>query len=101
MLQAIQRILLFNEDNMYGTFEFDNDKVTIYDYSKDNKEDVTLNNECSNLTKYSMIIKLNNFKLILDGCEDEYITMNFGDNKAVVVKKSNISDIIPEQKVSA
>lgn len=101
LLQAIQRILLFNEDNMYGTFEFDNDKVTIYDYSKDNKEDVTLNNECSNLTKYSMIIKLNNFKLILDGCEDEYITMNFGDNKAVVVKKSNISDIIPEQKVSA
>ena len=100
-LQALQRILLFNEDSVYGVFEFDNQKITVYDFKKDNKEEITLNNECTNLSSYTMIINLNNFKLILDGCEDEYITMNFGDNKAVVVKKANISDIIPENKVSA
>lgn len=100
-LAAIQRILLFNDDSVYGVFEFDNQKVTIYDNKKDNKEEVVFNNECEALTSYSMIVNLNNFKLILDGCEDEYITMNFGDNKAVVVKKANISDIIPEQKVVA
>lgn len=98
-LQAIQRILLFNTNSVYGVFEIDNQKLTVYDFSKDNKEEVSLNNECPNLDKYSMIINLNNFKLILDGCEDEYITMNFGDKRAVVVKKSNISDIIQENKV--
>ena len=100
-LAAIQRILLFNDDSVYGVFEFDNQKVTIYDNKKDNKEEVVFNNECEALTSYSMIVNLNNFKLIIDGCEDEYITVNFGDNKAVVVKKANISDIIPEQKVVA
>jgi len=99
MLQALNRILLFNDKETYGTFEFTSNKVTIYDASKDNMEVVTLNNECPSLESYSMLVYLSNFKLILDGVEDEYITINFGDQKAVVVKKQTISDIIPEVKI--
>lgn len=95
-LQAINRILLFATNVTYGTFEFSNSTMTIFDSSKDNKETLSLNNNCENLTSYSLIVDLNNFKLILDGVEDEYITMNFGDKKAICVKKANITDIIPE-----
>lgn len=95
-LQAINRILLFTTNVTYGTFEFSNSTMTIFDSSKDNKETLSLNNNCENLTSYSLIVDLNNFKLILDGVEDEYITMNFGDKKAICVKKANITDIIPE-----
>ena len=98
-LKTIERILLCNEESIYGVFEFDSQKVTVYDFKRENHEEVILNNECPALSKYTMTINLTNFKLILDGCEDEYITMNFGDGKAVVVKKTNISDIIPESKV--
>lgn len=95
-LQAINRILLFTTSVTYGTFEFSNSSMTIFDSSKDNKETLALNNNCENLTSYSLIVDLNSFKLILDGVEDEYITMNFGDQKAICVKKANITDIIPE-----
>ena len=101
LLQAIQRIMLFNESSEYGSFEFTSEQVTVYDFKQENKEEVTLQNECPALDKYTMFIKLSNFALILDGCEDDYVTVNFGDNRAVVVKKSNISDIIPESKVTA
>ena len=97
-LRAINRLLLFATGVTYGTFEFTNTTMTIYDASKDNKETLTLNNGCETLQSYSLIVDLNNFKLILDGVEDEYITMNFGDQKAIVVKKANVSDIIPELK---
>ena len=99
LLQALQRILLFDERDTIGSFEFNGTSLTIFDSSKENKETLNYSNECTTLENesYSMGINLSNFALILNGVEDEYVTINFGDNKAVVVKKANISDIIPER----
>ena len=44
-------------------------------------------------------VNLKNLKLILDGYAEQYITMGFGDKKAIVFKKQDITDIIPEPKV--
>ena len=100
LLKAIERLLLLNTNkDGVGVFEIDNQKLTIYDFDRDNKEEVVFDNECPNLTKYSMYLILNHVKLMLDNCEEEYITMNFGDGRAVVIKKSNIADIIQEKKV--
>lgn len=96
LLDAINRVLLFNETNTYGHFEFTSSTLTVYDYSKNNKEEINLVNECDNLTTYSLTTNLAGFKLILDGVEDEYVTINFGDSRAVVVRKNNVVDIIPE-----
>ena len=74
----------------------DKDKVTVSD-SNGNTEVIGYNNECPALSSYKMKLNLNNFSLMLEGMEDEYFTMNFGDKVAAVVKKSNISDIIPEK----
>ena len=48
--------------------------------------------------EYKMILDLKNLKLILDGCDDEFITMCFGDGKAVVIKKQSVYDMLPELK---
>ena len=45
-----------------------------------------------------MILDLKNLKLILDGCDDEYVTLCFGDGKAVVIKKQSVADCLPELK---
>lgn len=97
LLQALSRILLFNDKDTIGSFEFSNSAVTIFDTNKDNKETIKYENDCNTLGSYTMGINLSNFKLILDGVDDEYVTVNFGDHRAVVVLKNNIRDIIPER----
>lgn len=97
LLQAIQRLLLLNSDeNGYGYLDFSNNKLIIFDYSRINKEELSLVNECEALSNYSMLIDLNYLQSILDGVDDEYVTINFGDQKAAVIKKVGVSDIIPE-----
>ena len=97
LLGALNRLLLFNETNTYGHFEFTHDALTVLDYSEDNKEVVPLVNDVPGLD-YKLITDLANFKLILEGSEDQYVTISFGDGKAIVVVKNAISNIIPEIK---
>ncbi len=96
LVDALNRILLFNDANTYGFFEFTRDTLTIFDYSRENKETLTLMNECPTLDSYTLATDLANFKLILEGIEDEYITINFGNHKAIVVKKNSVTNVIPE-----
>ena len=98
LLEAIQRILLFDTSNIVATFDFTNEALVISDHLSACKETIKYENNCQTLGNYSMKLVLNNFKLILDGCDDEYITMSFGDNRAVVIEKVNIIDIIPESR---
>ena len=39
---------------------------------------------------------VNEFKKILDGCAEQYITLNFGDHKACVVTRNSIRNVMPE-----
>lgn len=100
LLQTLNRIMIFNEDKVYGNLTFKNNSLTIQDFNGGSLETVAASSESTNISEYKMILDLKNFKLILDGCDDDYITVCFGDHKAVVVKKQNICDVIPEIKVS-
>ena len=42
------------------------------------------------------MINLIDFKTTLDNCTEDYVTLCFGDNKAVVIKRANIINVIPE-----
>ena len=99
LLQVINRLMLFNSDKNYGTLEFTNGKIKIYDWSSDNTEEIVTTNDCPTLTSYKAIVNFSNLNLILSGNEDDYVTICFGDQKALVIKKQTISDIIPELKV--
>lgn len=96
LIDAIQRILLFDDSNIVATISFTKDHMIISDDIRGNTETIKYENECPNLETYEMKLILNNLKLIVEGCEEDYITICFGDGKAVVVKRPTLSDIIPE-----
>ena len=101
--EAINRLLLFTagygskENNKpYSLFEFTNDKVIIYDTNKEQTEILNYQDGTVLTDAYSMILDLVDFKRILDGCTEQYVTLNFGDNKACVLVRTAIKNVIPE-----
>lgn len=101
LLEALTRLMLFNDDkNNYGKLTFTSNAIEICDFGGENKELIPLVNSVENLS-YSAILNMDNLNLIINGCEDEEITICFGDSKAFVFKKQFISDIIPELRQAA
>ena len=98
LTEAISRLTLFNDKNElkpYSKFEFGFDKVTIYDTSGENKEEIYYTNTTIS-EPYDMILDMNNLKLTLDGCVEQYVTFNFGNKTAAVLARGNIRTVIPE-----
>lgn len=103
LMQAINRLLLFSagygsKENLkpYSEFEFKADKVTIYDSNRENVEVLDYQNGTFVTDTYSIILDLVDFKTVLDGCNEQYVTINFGDGKAAVVVRGNIKNVIPQ-----
>lgn len=106
LVEAINRLLLFSagygsKENMkpYSLFSFTTDSVTIYDTKKENTEVLNYENGTSITEPYEMTLDLIDFKKVLDGCTEDYVTLNFGDNKACVVVRSSIKNVIPQVAV--
>lgn len=101
LLQSLNRIMIFNEEaKTYGNIIAKGNSLTLQDFNGGSKESITSTDENTKIKEYKMILDLKNLKLVLDGCEDEYITMCFGDSRAVVIKKQSITDIIPELRIN-
>ena len=97
--QALSRLMLFNDGaKNYGKFDFSKNSLVISDWSSDNKESITYTNECSNLESYSALLNTDNLNMIISGCDEEYITLCFGDGKAFCCVQPTIVDILPEIK---
>lgn len=105
LLQTINRLLLFSSANSskdiikpISTFEFYKDHVVVYDTKEENKEDVwyTSNTSCTCESPYIALIDLNDLKVTLETCTDQYVTIMFGDTQAIVVTHENIKNVIPE-----
>lgn len=101
--EAINRLLLFSagygsKENLkpYSTFEFGTDKVTMYDTKRENTELLVYQNGTTIAEPYTMTLDLVEFKKVLDGCSDQYITMNFGNRLACVIARGSIKNVIPE-----
>lgn len=100
-LQAVNRLLIFdNTGNIaqsIGFFEFEKDTVTIYDKFKVNSEVLSYADTCAALEdSYKAKINLNDLKTTLETCNDQYLTLSFGDGKALVFSKANVKFVIPE-----
>lgn len=101
--EAINRLLLFSagygsKENLkpYSMFEFKEGKVTIYDTKRENVEVLNCQNGTSLADEYAMTLDLIEFKKILDGCTEQYVTLNFGDGRACVVVRGSIKNVMPE-----
>ena len=102
LLKTISRLMLFSgsaskELVSYSTFEFEKDKVTIYDSKKENKEILNYNNENSNIEEtYKTIVDLAELKGVLESCSEQYVNINFGDTEALILTRGHVVNIIPE-----
>ena len=102
LLKTISRLMLFSgsaskELVSYSTFEFEKDKVTIYDSKKENKETLNYNNENSNIEEtYKTIVDLAELKGDLESCSEQYVNINFGDTEALILTRGHVVNIIPE-----
>ena len=107
LLASINRLLLFSAGygsvknlKAYSLFECKDDTMTIYDSNKENKEVIKFKNDTKIDAEYSMTLDLSDLKLILDTITEEYVTLSFGNHQAVVVKRTNISNVVPEVKTN-
>lgn len=102
LIQAVNRLLLFvnlSEPNKpYGIFNFNSNGFFISDYRNENRESIPYKNSLPTDCDYTMLLDLNDLKLTLDGCVEQTVNINFGDEVAIVVTRGNIYNVIPEVK---
>ena len=104
LVGALTRLSLFKSTNpKYENvirFTFGVDGVKIEDYGQVNSETVYYSNACETLVgvpEYEAAFNIKDVSLILDSCDDEFLTLSFGQ-KALYITKANIKNIIPELK---
>lgn len=100
LVQAINRLALFaptgNVDPDF-VFEFDNDRVTIYDPNQENSEEVYYTSTVLNLPEpYRTSFNLDDIKKTLDSCAESYITLNFGNEEAITIARNKLINVIQE-----
>ena len=96
---ALDRLMLFGDDvKKYGKFNFGSTGITITDITYENTESVQIKDECKALETepYTAILNIPSLKLVIDDAEDDYVTVCFGDHTAIIVKKTNIINLIAE-----
>lgn len=100
LLEALNRLSIFNEDSkLLIKVTISGDNLVLQSLTDDFIETLKTSGGSTVSEDYSFYLILKNLKLILDGYAEQYITMGFGDKKAIVFKKQDITDIIPEPKV--
>jgi len=101
MLQAINRLSIFSEGSTalnrnYFKFEFDTDKVILYDVTGNNFEEIFYANSTSISEKYVATLDFTDVKSILEVATAEFLNFEFGDHQAIVCTQDNIHNVIPE-----
>jgi DNA polymerase III sliding clamp (beta) subunit (PCNA family) len=100
LLEILNRLNIFNTDSrLLVQVSISNDTLTISGLNGEFTETLKTSSGTSVEEPYSFYLILKNLKLILDGYVEQYITMCFGDNKAIAFKKNGVVDIIPEPRV--
>lgn len=107
LIQTINRLLLFTSAtgardiiNPYSTFEFKPDRVVVWDTHHENFEEVFYTNtRCEVEGSYTTMFDFKDFRTTLENCSEQYVTLNFGDEQALVVARGNVRVVIPECRV--
>ena len=100
LIESIDRLMLFSSStngtsNNCATFEFTPSAVTIYARDGENKEVIGYNDTTIDGT-YTTMLNLADLKITLESCQEQYLTMHFGDTKAFVIARGNIKNVVPE-----
>ena len=104
LIQTISRLMLFSSGiggkeivKPYSMFEFKESSMIVWDVKKEQNEEVIYTNSDPSLsTKYTTMLDLNDLKLTLESCSEQYVTLNFGNKQAMVLARANVKTVIPE-----
>lgn len=98
LLDAIERLSLFSgENDLYVRIIFGTESLEASDMGKINKETITYVTACESLEdKYETVFDVNDLKLTLESCDEQYVTLRFGNKRAIVLERTNVKNIIPE-----
>ena len=101
--EAINRLLLFvknSSEKPNMKFIPMHIKITpdefIIEDNINNVESVHVENGSFVTNNYDFYANIIDFKLVVDSCKNDYITINCGNNKAIIINRANISNLIPE-----
>lgn len=101
--ETINRLLLFSAGygskaiiKPYSKFIFGEKGVVVFANDNQNKEELVYSNGSTLDEPYELMLDLVDFKTVLDGCSEEFVTLKFGNHQCVVLVRGQISNIIPE-----
>ena len=100
LIQTINRLHLFagkDSINLYSTLDFKPNSMVVYDNKKENQEEINYVNGSSNIEDcYTVMVDFNDLKKTLETCTEQYLTIHFGNQQAIVISRGNIKNVIPE-----
>lgn len=100
---AINRLLAVSHTELsfgsYGELLFSPTELTLLDVREDNTDKVFYTGEVQLDQDYSAVVDLEDLKLTLEACSEQYVTLYFGDSKAIVVSRAGVKNLIPEARV--
>ena len=98
LFETLSRLSLFAGKNAtpYSKFVFDKDTITVYDTTGENKEVIKLVQQANIAEPYECTLNAQDLMLTLDGVEEQYVTVGFGDHRAVVVIRPKIKNVLAE-----
>ena len=99
LLQTLNRMAIFIKpasklDPMPAIFEFNNNKIMVWDKNKENCEEV----DCTAVgdVEYTCVLDIKDMKLTLDTCNEPYLSICFGNGQAILINRLNIANVLPE-----
>lgn len=100
---AIDRLLLFDDKKLnvkpYSTFMFDTTgHLTVYDTKGENCESIKYQAGTDLAGEYQMRLDLENFKKTLDTCDEDFVSISYGDGASCVITRGAIKNVIPEAR---
>ena len=98
LVQAIDRLLLFADTKTAKTkakIEFNVDSMIMYGPDGETMEVINYVNTSID-EPYTASLDLTSLKLTLDTCVEQYLTIHFGDNQAMVISRGSIKNVIPQ-----
>ena len=96
--QVINILALFNANDTrpISIFDFNVNELVIHDQDNSCVEAILYANDMTCDEEYSMQLSVNDFKQMIDVLTGDYVTLKFGDHRAIVLVDNSIKYVIPE-----
>lgn len=96
LVKALSRLLLFKKEGLSVALKlaFETEHCTLTYCG--NQEVLGYQDAQLDDLNYVAHLNIENLKAVVDSCLEDYLTLSFGDHKAVVVARQSIKNIIPE-----